>query len=118
MFVFEGNPRYPGQLSDGPLRSALANTAKFHLNRNKLSWQLFNDIFTYGLHIEFKTSTKMKGNLIYGAVQGAEKTGFRRFAGARSGIGMGLSQTGQVYGEGITNEVAGPFKGEPGTAHW
>lgn len=60
----------------------------------------------------------MKGNLVYVAVPGAEKTGFRRIAGARSGIGMGLSQTGQVYGGRITNEVVGPFKGEPGTAHW
>jgi hypothetical protein len=49
--------------------------------------------FAYGLHNEVKTSTKMKGNLVYVAVPGTEKTGFRRIAGARSGIDMGLSQT-------------------------
>lgn len=53
----------------------------------------YRDRFTYGCHIEFKTSTKMKGNLAYVAVSRAKKTGFRYIAGARAGIGMGLSQT-------------------------
>ena len=31
---------------------------------------------------------------------------------------LARTQSGRFYGGWITSEIVGPFKGEPGTAHW